>query len=173
MLQRYRATFAEAGERRARLIGPDVVGTRAEMLPLANRLNTNGVQTHLNPQLCGGRLTLQRSPTPAESVAFMYAAMHQLSTVKRNASAGTSVPGGYYVQPQTGRYESLTRNYYGNRSRYQITKECKAQSGIKYASNSPNGVKRSCDEYPFASTYQNANYSTSNTPYTWAAKALT
>jgi hypothetical protein len=49
VLRRYGATLAEASDTYTRLIGPGVIGTRAEVLLLANRLNTTGVKTQLNP----------------------------------------------------------------------------------------------------------------------------
>jgi len=48
VLRRYGATLAEASDTFARLTGPGVIGTRAEVLLLANRLNATGVQAQLD-----------------------------------------------------------------------------------------------------------------------------
>jgi hypothetical protein len=49
VLRRYGATLAEASDTYTRLTGPGVIGTRAEVLLLANRLNMTGVTTQLDP----------------------------------------------------------------------------------------------------------------------------
>ncbi|MEU7868415.1 hypothetical protein [Dactylosporangium sp. NPDC049140] len=49
VLRRYGASLAEASDTYTRLTGPGVIGTRAEVLLLANRLNTTGVKTQLDP----------------------------------------------------------------------------------------------------------------------------
>lgn len=36
----------------------------------------------------------------------------------------------------------------------------------------PDGLRNDCDEYPFAATYQNANYDTVGTAATWAVKPV-
>jgi len=48
VLRRYGATLPEASDTYARLTGPGVSGTRAEVLLLANRLSTTGVQTQMD-----------------------------------------------------------------------------------------------------------------------------
>jgi hypothetical protein len=106
-----------------------------------------------------------------QSVEFIYTAMHHLDQVKAN-SEGLYVPGGFYEQPLTGRFEPLTRNYYGTQSRTIVRAECARLFGADYATNAPDGKPRDCDEYPFASTYQSANYDTTGTASTWAVKAL-
>nr|BFE64672.1 hypothetical protein GCM10020063_091980 [Dactylosporangium thailandense] len=48
VLRRYGATLTEASDTYARLTGPGVIGTRAEVLLLAKRLDATGVQTQLD-----------------------------------------------------------------------------------------------------------------------------
>jgi hypothetical protein len=109
-------------------------------------------------------------PNYKESVEFIWDAMHDLESVKPG-SAGLYVPGGFYTQPITGGLVPLTRNYYGTQSRTRVQAECVRLFGANYTQG-PNGVIRDCDEYPFASTYQSANYDTVGTASTWAVKAL-
>ncbi|GGQ72293.1 NucA/NucB deoxyribonuclease domain-containing protein [Couchioplanes azureus] len=106
-------------------------------------------------------------PESKESVEFIWKAMHHLDQIIDDA-VGLYVPGGYYPQPVTGFLEPLTRNYYGNTSRTKVQNECKRKFGDDYVTNRADGVKCDCDEYPFASTYQSANYDTIGTAATWA-----
>jgi hypothetical protein len=104
------------------------------------------------------------------SVEFIYQAMHHLDTLP-GYQQGTYVPGGYFVQPVTGVFEEIHRNYYGDRSRSKITAKCIALYGPDYATG-PNGESRDCDEYPFSATYENANYDHGEHPATWTVKPV-
>ncbi|MEQ4306206.1 hypothetical protein ABNF97_33300 [Plantactinospora sp. B6F1] len=103
-----------------------------------------------------------------ESVEFIWTAMTDLESVKPG-SVGLYVPGNQHAIPS--QRVPLTRNYYGTQSRTKVQAECVRLFGPNYTVG-PNGVIRDCDEYPFASTYQSANFDTVGTATTWAVKAL-
>ncbi|MGV9976581.1 NucA/NucB deoxyribonuclease domain-containing protein [Micromonospora wenchangensis] len=108
-------------------------------------------------------------PNYKESVEFIWDAMTDLESVKPG-SVGLYVPGNYRATNPDQRVP-LTRNYYGTQSRTKVQNECVRLFGPNYTTG-PNGEERDCDEYPFASTYQNANYDTVGSAKTWAVRAL-
>jgi hypothetical protein len=105
-----------------------------------------------------------------QSVEFFYDAMHHLDQLMPNVN-GRFVPGGYYIQPLTDYYEPLSRRWNYNQSRYKVQQYCISRYGANYTTG-PNGETRQCDEYPFASTAQGANYEDVWSPQTWAAKPV-
>lgn len=109
-------------------------------------------------------------PNYKESVEFVWTALYHLDRLQPN-SVGLYVPGGDFVQPMTGKKEPLTRNYYGNTSRTKVRNECIRIWGVDYTKR-PDGQANDCDEYPFAASYQNANYDTVGTAATWAVKPV-
>jgi hypothetical protein len=110
-------------------------------------------------------------PSYKESVEFVYNAMFHLDTVMPD-SVGLYVPGGYYRQPLANNaYVPLHRNYYGNRSRTKVQAKCVELYGQNYTQR-PDGQKNQCDEYPFSTSYENANYDDPGTAETWAVKPV-
>ncbi|GAA4382703.1 hypothetical protein GCM10023088_48530 [Actinomadura verrucosospora] len=92
-------------------------------------------------------------------------------TLTKPGIVGKKVPGKVGEKPLTrliARYDT-TRSK--DASRRKIRRVCQHNWGLNYTKG-PNGQKRQCDEYPLASTYENAARVDNNTVWDYAVRAL-
>ncbi|MFC7529344.1 hypothetical protein, partial [Actinoplanes sp. GCM10030250] len=106
------------------------------------------------------------------AVAFMYNAMHNLSSIKKGTQPGQYVPGGFYPQPtkSSDRWVPLTREYPATAPRDQAA-YCTALFGANYTQGKDAWGRpetRSCDEYPFFATKENMYRPNPPANETWA-----
>jgi hypothetical protein len=137
---------------------------------LAKYLGRKKVGGCIGSDVIGTMILNYKSTKYAESVHFIWQAMFRLGTLD-SAKAGKFVPGGAYQQPVTGKWESLSRDYWSSvrHNRGRVQAECRRLYGANYADGG-----KDCDEYPFAATFESANRIPSGLhPWrTFAVKAL-
>jgi hypothetical protein len=118
-------------------------------------------------------------PTYGESARFIRDAQTNITATKPGTS-GTRVPG---VLGKTdplhrlfSQYDVRTSSRAANRieaSRRKIRRTCRKEFGVNYAVPVPPLRPKQCDEYPFATTYENASLANSNAGYSFAVRAIT
>ncbi|WP_030432697.1 NucA/NucB deoxyribonuclease domain-containing protein [Allokutzneria albata] len=86
---------------------------------------------------------------------------------------GTEIPGSRASTKQLTRLPCTYDSARCNRNNYHAVKTCKATWGEDYATNA--GYPRECDEYPFKSTYEGADYNNSegiSSKWSYSARAM-
>ncbi|WP_177328833.1 NucA/NucB deoxyribonuclease domain-containing protein [Amycolatopsis australiensis] len=109
-------------------------------------------------------------PTYHESAAFIKDAQEDLTQINPRL-VGKKVPGRSGEQTLTYLHPSYDVGNTKTGSRSKVRRVCKADSGARYTKDA-NGNARQCDEYPFASTYQNSARVDESTVWSFAAKAI-
>ena len=109
-------------------------------------------------------------PGYGESAAFIKDAQEDITRTKPGL-IGKEVPGRFRETTLTYLYPGYDVGNTKNGSRNKVRRVCKAEWGAKYTKDA-NGNARQCDEYPFASTYQNAARVDESTKWSYAAKAI-
>ncbi|GAA2657483.1 hypothetical protein GCM10010436_88760 [Paractinoplanes durhamensis] len=105
------------------------------------------------------------------SVAFIYQAMHNLRSLRPDATADQFVPGQLYWNESGNIMPPLSRLHPAPEGRYRQQTECRQRFGQDYTAG-PNGEKRDCDEYPFNATQQNMLRVGGPANETWAVKPV-
>jgi hypothetical protein len=109
-------------------------------------------------------------PGYGESAAFIKDAQEDITRTKPGL-IGKEVPGRFRETTLTYLYPGYDVGNTKNGSRNKVRRVCRAGWGAKYTKDT-NGNPRQCDEYPFASTYQNSARVDESTKWSYAAKAI-
>jgi hypothetical protein len=112
------------------------------------------------------------NPTYSQSAQFIKKAQEDITQTKPGL-AGTKVPGRLDDRPLTRMYSGYDTGKKIDGSRRKIRRVCRQNWGAAYtAPLTPGGPKRQCDEYPFATTYENAALVDENTVWSFAVEAI-
>jgi hypothetical protein len=109
-------------------------------------------------------------PTLSQSAVFIRDAQTDI-TLTRPGTPGKKVPGVLGGPPLHRLYSGYDTNKDIAASRRRIRKTCRLYFGQKYTVG-PNGEKRQCDEYPFATTRENAARINAQSIYDYAVRAM-
>ena len=148
------------------LTGPDVVADP----PAMARCDT---ATYVNGSKCvfanvASVLQFRASdPTLSESAQFIRDAQTDITLTKPGAP-GKKVPGVIGDRPLHRLYSGYDFNNDIKASRRRVPKTCRLYWGPKYTASRT----KQCDEYPFATTYENAARIDTHTVYDYAVRAI-
>ncbi|WIV52929.1 NucA/NucB deoxyribonuclease domain-containing protein [Amycolatopsis nalaikhensis] len=109
-------------------------------------------------------------PTLSESAQLIRDAQTDI-TLTKPGIAGKRVPGVLNGAPLHRLYSAYDFNNDIKASRRRVPKTCRLYWGPKYTVDS-NGNARQCDEYPFATTYENAARVKTSTVFDYAVRAI-
>jgi hypothetical protein len=109
------------------------------------------------------------SPIYGKSAEFIRDAQEDITRTKPGL-IGKKVPGRFNESTLTYLQESYDTGNKKKGSRNKIRRVCRKVWGATYTVR--NGIAQECDEYPFASTYQNASYVDNNSVYSFAVRQI-
>ncbi|GAB3402397.1 hypothetical protein GCM10027569_08450 [Flindersiella endophytica] len=109
-------------------------------------------------------------PTYGESATFIRDAQTNITSTKPG-TAGKKVPGRFGEEPLHRLYKAYDTENDINGSRRKIRRACRHYFGTGYTLK--NNVRQQCDEYPFATTYENAARVDESSSLTYAVRAIT
>ena len=106
-------------------------------------------------------------PALSQSAAFIKDAQEDI-TRTRPGIPGKRVPGALGEVPLHRLYSTYDTGNTYKATRRKVPKTCRRYYGVNYSQNRT----RDCDEYPFASTYENAARVDPSGPYDYAVRAI-
>lgn len=150
--------------------GPDTTSTLSVLMRCDSATYVGGSKC-VAPNATSVMRFSATDPTLSESAQFIRDAQTDITRTKPGV-AGKRVPGVLGSGTALHRlYSAYDFNKDIKASRRRVPKTCRLYYGPKYTVG-PNGQARQCDEYPFATTYENSARVNTSTVFDYAVRAI-